>query len=186
MSKRLAKFLPVWLAVVVVAFATVTATAWAAAQMAPTAKPAKTIAADAPFLVHGDKTYLRSYKGQPIMLWQVATWCPSCRAGLQTLAQHKSLIDASHLKIIVLRDYQNGGYSGPDMATFVAQSAPTLLHDPHFVYGEDTEALFKLYNPHHYVDVYHLIGPDGDIALISSAPSATFDKIERFIKAGAK
>jgi hypothetical protein len=164
--------------------------AWAAPSgtMAPMNAPSASNerAADAPFLAHGKTMNLRSFKGQPIMLWQVATWCGSCAVGLQTLAQHQALIDASSLKIIVLRDYKNGGYPGDDMEKFVVANAPALLHDPHFIIGEDTEALFNLYNPHHYIDVYHLIEPNGHIAVISSAPSATFDKIEQFIKAKGK
>lgn len=144
------------------------------------------LAANVPFLVHGKKVELRSFIGQPIMVWQVTTWCPSCRAGLATMAQHKSLIDASNVKIIVLRDYKNGGYPGQNMEKFVAEAAPTLRHDQHFVFGEDTKTLFKLYNPHHFIDIYQLIEAGGRVALVSSAPSATFGKIERFIRAAAK
>ncbi|HUZ73778.1 MAG TPA: oxidoreductase [Stellaceae bacterium] len=177
------------LSVAVLMVAMAAATAWAS----PTGKmgpmnappPHNELAPDAPFLVHGNKVYLQSLKGQPIMVWQVTTWCPSCRAGLETLAQHKSLIDNSKLKIIVLRDYKNGGYPGDDMEKFAEDVAPALLHDPHFVFGEDTETLFKLYNPRHYIDVYQLIAPNGQVAVRSSTPSATFDKIEHFIKTKA-
>jgi thiol-disulfide isomerase/thioredoxin len=191
MDKQVAKFSPWRLSATVLVIAITATAAWAAptGKMGPMnapAPPASRLAADAPFLVHGDKVFLQSFKGQPIMVWQVTTWCPSCRAGLATMAQHKSLIDASNLKVIVLRDYKNGGYPGEDMEKFVAEAAPTLLHDPHFVFGEDTETLFKLYNPHHYIDVYQLIAPDGRIAVISSTPSATFGKIEQFIKVQAK
>jgi len=164
--------------------------AWAApkGEMAPlnAPAPANASAVDAPFLVHGKTMNLQSFKGQPIMLWQVATWCKSCAAGLKTMAENLDLIHASNLKIIILRDYQNGGYPGEEMEKFVAANAPELLHDPHFIIGEDTEELFQRYNPHHYVDVYHLIGSDGRIVAISSAPSATFDKIAQFIKAEGK
>ncbi len=102
------------------------------------------------------------------------------------MAQNQALIDASNLKVIVLRDYKNGGYPGDDMEKFVAANAPALLHDSHFIIGEDTEELFNLYNPHHYIHVYHLIDPNGQIAVISSAPSVSFNKIEQFIKAKGK
>src|SRR5579875_1101878 len=163
---------------------------WAApkGEMAPknAPAPANASAVDAPFLVNGKTMNLQSFKGQPIMLWQVATWCKSCAAGLKTMAENLALIHASNLKVIILRDYQNGGYPGEEMGKFVAANAPALLHDPHFIIGEDTEELFRRYNPHHYVDVYHLIGSDGRIAVISSAPSATFDKLAQFIKAEGK
>lgn len=163
---------------------------WAAptGEMAPMNAPAPTneYAADAPFLANGKTMNLQAFKGQPIMLWQVATWCKSCAAGLKTMAENLDLIHASNLKIIILRDYQNGGYPGEDMEKFVAANAPALLHDPHIIIGEDTEELFRRYNPHHYVDVYHLIGSNGQIVAISSVPSATFEKIKQFIKAEGK
>lgn len=188
-NQKLAKLAIGGLAAAFVALAAAAPSAWAAPKgtMAPMNAPAPSEpAGDAPFLAHGKQVNLQSFKGQPIMLWQVATWCGSCAVGLQTMAQKRAMIDASNLKVIVLRDYKNGGYPGEDMEKFVAANAPALLHDSHFIIGEDTEALFKLYNPHHYVDVYHLIGPDGHIAVISSAPSVTFDKIEKFIKAQEK
>jgi thiol-disulfide isomerase/thioredoxin len=188
--RQTAKFEAWSLPAAVLATAIAAAAAWAAptGKMGPMSSPppANQVAANAPFLVRGDKVDLQSFKGQPIMLWQITTWCPSCRAGLVMMAQHKSLIDGSKLKIIVLRDYKNGGYPGDDMKTFVEKAAPTLLQDPHFVFGEDTETLFKLYNPRHYIDVYQLIAPNGHIAVVSSTPSATFDKIEHFIKTEAK
>lgn len=147
------------------------------------AAPANARAVDAPLLVAGKTVPLATFKGQPVMVWQVATWCGSCAVGLKTMAQNLALIDASHLKIIILRDYQNGGYPGESMEKFVAANAPALLHDPHIVIGEDTEAFFNQYNPHHYVDVYHLIGANGEIVAVSSAPSMTFDKIKQFITA---
>ena len=189
-NQKLAKLALGGLSAVLVTLAAAAPPVWAAPKgtMAPmnAAAPSAERAGDAPFLVHGKKMNLQSFKGQSIMLWQVATWCGSCAVGLQTMAQNQGLIDASNLKIIVLRDYQNGGYPGDDMEKFVAANAPALLHDSHFIIGEDTEELFKLYNPHHYIDVYHLIEPNGHIAVISSAPSATFKKIEQFIKAQGK
>lgn len=185
--QRLDKFSLAALFAVIVATAAAVPPVWAAS-MAPMNAPVRSQARadDAPFLAHGKRMNLRSFKGQPIMLWQVATWCKSCAIGLQTMAQNQALIDASDLKIIVLRDYKNGGYPGDDMEKFVAANAPALLHDSHFIIGEDTEELFRLYNPHHYIDVYHLIEPNGDVAVISSAPSVTFDKIKRFIRAKGK
>ncbi len=189
-NQKLAVFVLGSLSTVVAALVAAAPPAWAAPNgtMAPMNGPAPSNerAADAPFLVNGKTMNLESFEGQPVMVWQVATWCGSCAVGLKTMAQNLALIEASNLKIIVLRDYKNGGYPGDDMGKFVAANAPALLHDPHFIIGEDTEELFKRYNPHHYVDVYYLIGSNGQIAAVSSAPSMTFDKIKQFIKAEGK
>lgn len=165
----------------------VTAVAATHPMMAPRNGPAphKT-AIDAAFLSHGKRLELYSGAAQPVMLWQVATWCGSCKVGLQALAQHRSLIDASDLRVVVLRDYKNGGYPGEDMDKFVAQNAPALLHDSHFIIGDDTAALYRLYNPHHFVDVYYLIAPSKQILVESSNPAITFAKIKRFIKTEVK
>jgi len=140
----------------------------------------------ASFTSDGKTVALDTFKGHPVMLWQVATWCGSCRAGLRTFADEKALIDNSNLRVIVLRDYKNGGYPGIGIAAFAEQTAPSLIHDPHFVFGEDTKELYTLYNPHHYVDVYDLIGADNKIKTVSSTPSATFDKIKAFIASEPK
>ncbi len=189
-NQKFAKFVVGGLSAILVAVVAAAPLAWAGPKgtMAPMNGPAPSNerAADAPFLVNGKTMSLESLKGQPVMVWQVATWCGSCAVGLKTMAQNLALIHASNLKVIVLRDYKNGGYPGDDMDKFVAANAPALLHDPHFIIGEDTEELFNRYNPHHYVDVYTLIGSNGQIAAVSSAPSMTFGKIKQFIKAEGK
>lgn len=167
-----------------VGLASATAIAGSPGKMGPTDTPVPqhVLAPNAPLIVNGKRVALKSYMGHPLVVWQVTTWCPSCKAGLGTFAQHQAQIDKSDMTVLVLRDYKNGGYPGPSMHTFVKQSAPTLLNDPHFVIGDDTKALFDLYNPRKFIDVYQVIAADGHVAVVSSTPSATFDKIETFIK----
>ncbi|OZB39260.1 MAG: hypothetical protein B7X48_09870 [Acidiphilium sp. 34-60-192] len=148
--------------------------------------PTTQTAPAASFTSSGKTVSLDTFKGHPVMLWQVATWCGSCRAGLRTFAHEKALIDKSDIRVIVLRDYKNGGYPGIGITKFAEQTAPSLMHDPHFVFGNDTKALYELYNPHHYVDVYDLIGADNKIKTVSSTPSATFGKIKAFIASEPK
>jgi thiol-disulfide isomerase/thioredoxin len=164
--------------------ASATAAAAPTGKMGPTNVPApqNMVAPNAPFTVDGQSSELKTYMGHPLVVWQVTTWCPSCRAGLETFAQHQAEIDKSDITILVLRDYQNGGYPGPGIRKFAEQVAPKLVNDPHFVFGEDTKALFDLYNPHHFIDVYQVVAPNGHVAVVSSTPSVTFDKIARSIK----
>ncbi len=141
------------------------------------------LAPDAPFTtVDGKVVQLDAYKGHPVIVWQVTTWCPSCAAGLRTFADHQTQIDHSDLTVLVLRDYDNGGYPGPGMRDFAKSVAAPLLDDPHFVFGEDTLALFERYNPGKFVDIYQVIAADGRVRLASSSPSATFGKIEAFLR----
>lgn len=143
--------------------------------------PAHKTAPDAAFVRNGKTIDLSAYKGRPVMVWQVATWCGSCRSGLRVFLQNQSMIDHSNIQVVVLRDYKNGGYPGVGITAFARQVAPALLHDPHFIFGDDSETLYQLYNPQHYVDIYELIDPTGQVNAVSSAPSATFDKISDFI-----
>jgi thiol-disulfide isomerase/thioredoxin len=147
------------------------------------ASPGDRTAPLASFISRGRTISLGSYKGHPIMLWQVATWCGSCRAGLRVFAQNQTMIDKTNVRVIVLRDYKNGGYPGIGITKFATQAAPSLMGDPHFIFGDDTKALYTLYNPHHYVDVYDLISKNRKITTVSSTPSATFGKIKAFIEA---
>lgn len=172
-------------ALVLVGFTSASAVAAAPqGKMGPIGAPGPQTAAvpNAPFIVDGKSVELKAYLGHPFVIWQVATWCPSCKAGLETFAQHQADIDRSDMTILVLRDYKNGGYPGPGIREFAESVAPKLLNDPHFVFGEDTKSLFDLYNPHKFVDVYQVVAPDGNVAVVSSAPSANFTSIESFIK----
>jgi thiol-disulfide isomerase/thioredoxin len=182
--RRLALGKTLLAALVLTGLAAATAAAAPKGKMGPTNAPAPQdlVAPNALFTVAGKSAELKTYIGHPLVVWQVTTWCPSCKAGLRTFAEHQAEIDKSDMTVLVLRDYQNGGYAGPSMHKFVEQTAPKLLNDPHFVIGDDTEALFDLYNPHKFVDVYQVIAPDGHVAVVSSTPSVTFDKIQRFIK----
>lgn len=171
-------------ALVLAGFTSATAFAAPQGKTGPTNVPGpQTVTAlNAPFTVDGKSVELKTYMGHSFVIWQVATWCPSCKAGLETFAQHQAEIDKSDMTILVLRDYKNGGYPGPGIREFAKSVAPGLLNDPHFVFGEDTKSLFDRYNPHKVVDVYQVVAPDGNVAVVSSAPSATFANIERFIK----
>ena len=182
--RRLARGKTLLAALVLAGLAAATAAAAPKGKMGPTnaPMPQDMVAPNAPFTMEGKSVELKAYMGHPLVVWQVTTWCPSCKAGLRTFAQHQAEIDKSDMTVLVLRDYQNGGYPGPSMHKFVEQTAPKLLNDPHFVIGDDTKALFDLYNPHKFVDVYQVIAPDGHVAVVSSTPSATFDKIQHFIK----
>ena len=148
----------------------------------PVARPGQ-LAPNAPFkTVDGKMVQIDAYKGHPVIVWQVTTWCPSCAAGLRTFADHQAQIDHSDMTVLVLRDYDNGGYPGPVMRDFAKSVAATLLDDPHFVFGDDTKALFERYNPGKFVDIYQVVAADGRVRLASSSPSATFDKIEAFLR----
>lgn len=133
---------------------------------------------------HGQTVSTATLKGHASMVWLLSTWCRSCSAGLSSLNAHVDQLRASGLHVVILRTYQNGGVTGPDIASFVAQNAPALTK-ANVLLGEATQALERAYNPRHYPDIYYLIDANGQIQAVDTAPSITLNKILDFAKAHA-
>ena len=132
------------------------------------------------FLSHGRSVSLTTYRGQKVMLWLFSTWCPSCQAGLAALAQKQAALAAGRVHLIVLENYQNGGYSGPSMAKLINQYASAVQHASNWTFGAATRQLASTYNAKAYPDIYYLIGADGKIERVGSAPSASMQEIITF------
>lgn len=139
-----------------------------------------TIAPAAPYTVGGHSRSTATLKGRPAMLWLLSTWCGSCAAGLQAMAKNATQIQKSGLRVVILRNYQDGGYPGPTIDKFVSEVAPTILRDTKWTLGNASAALERAYNSRHYADIYFLIDATGRIQQIGGAPAATMAKILRF------
>jgi len=145
------------------------------------AKPkAGTTAPAATFMSQGKSVSLAAYHGQKVMLWLFSTWCPSCQAGLAALAQEQKTLATGHVHLIVLENYQNGGYSGPSMQALMNRYASAVKGVPNWTVGAATHEFGALYNAKSYPDIYYLIGPDGRIERVGSAPSASMNEILAF------
>ncbi|MDE1887559.1 MAG: TlpA family protein disulfide reductase [Gammaproteobacteria bacterium] len=125
---------------------------------------------------------LTAYHGQKVMLWLFSTWCPSCQAGLGALAQEQQALAAGHVRLIVLENYRNGGYPGPTMQELLNQYASTVKDAPNWTIGNATRELAAVYNAKSYPDIYYLIGADGKIETVGSAPSASMNEILTFAR----
>lgn len=134
------------------------------------------------FLSQGKSASLAAYRGQKVMLWLFSTWCPSCQAGLAALAQQQNVLAAGSVHLIVLENYQNGGYSGPTMQALVNQYASAVKGASNWTIGNATQELAAVYNAKSYPDIYYLIGTNGKIETVGSAPSASMSKILRFAR----
>ena len=133
-----------------------------------------------PFTVGGRMESTAQMKGHPTLLWLLSTWCGSCAAGLQALRSEAAQLEMARLHVIVLRNYQNGGYPGPHIRAFVKRFAPALLSEPNWTFGQASLALGQAYNGRHYPDIYYLIDATGHIHAVDSAPGATMNRILRF------
>ncbi len=141
-----------------------------------------TAAPAATFLSQGKSVSLAAYHGQKVMLWLFSTWCPSCQAGLAALAQEHKTLAAGGVHLIVLENYRNGGYSGPSMQQLLNQYAGAVKGAPNWTIGAATQELANVYNVKSYPDIYYLIGADGKIETVGSAPSASMNRILTFAR----
>lgn len=123
---------------------------------------------------------LTTYRAHKTMVWLFSTWCPSCSAGLRALAKEQAALKAGGVQVVVLENYQNGGYTEPTMAQLMTQRARAVKSARNWTVGVAMQQLASVYNPKNYPDIYYLIGTDGKITDIGSAPSASMQKILAF------
>lgn len=129
-------------------------------------------------ILSGEDTHLSDFKGQKVMFWLLATWCPSCIAGAQVLEQNNDQL--GDLTIIALETYGNAGYRGPSIEGFAKQNAPAMLSASNWLWGDASQETTSVYNPRNYPDIYFLIDENGILRDIDGAPAATIDKIIQF------
>jgi len=148
----------------------------------PAAALPKSLVPEASFTTLQGKTQtLGAYRHRKLMVWEVASWCGSCAAGLRVMQQHAAELKKAGVTVILLQVYKNGGYPGASMHDLVKRFAPKLLSASNWVIGIANADFAKIYNPGHYADIYYLIDPDGKVAAIQSAPGSTYPTIRRFI-----
>lgn len=131
--------------------------------------------------VDGRTLSTNSFKGRPTMLWLLSTWCGSCAAGLRAMAAKEPELERTGLRVVVLRNYKNGGYPGMSTGDFVKRVLSTPPPKD-WIFGQASRQLDKAYNAKHYPDIYFLIGRDGTVDAVDSAPSATIDRILAFAR----
>jgi thiol-disulfide isomerase/thioredoxin len=127
--------------------------------------------------VSGQTETIASLRGQPTLLWFVATWCSSCQAGTQAMASAIDTFDRDHLRVVELEQYDDLGQSGPPIAQFGQQLAGTYYNNPNWTWGTASQALTTTYNPKGYLDIYYLLSSSGKIVDIGSSPAATMSQL---------
>ncbi len=123
---------------------------------------------------------LSDFRGRPVMVWLITTWCPSCTASAQELNRRIDELADTGLVIVVLKLYENLGYEGPPLDRFIADNAPRLRDHPQVVWAEADFETSALYDPQAITDLYWLIDRDGIVWGSERAPAATFTTILDF------
>ncbi|MFQ5796163.1 MAG: DUF3105 domain-containing protein [Candidatus Bipolaricaulia bacterium] len=151
-------------------------------QFASLEQPAVQIGLQAPeatfTTIGGERMTLSQFRGQKVMFWFFATWCPSCIAGAQALSQNNAAL--RDLTIIALKTHGNAGFPGPSVEGFAQRYAPARLRAFNWLWGEASQPATRTYNPRNFPDIYFLIDEQGTVQDIDGAPAATLSKIIRF------
>jgi thiol-disulfide isomerase/thioredoxin len=114
-------------------------------------------------LINGTTTTLSKFYGHTVLIWFVATWCPSCQQGAQLLAsQYYSQLRSEGVTLLTVESYNDLGYSGPTMPQFAAQYAGGSS-TPGWLFATTTQNATYTYNPQADLDIYYLVGPSGVI-----------------------
>ncbi len=142
------------------------------------------LAPDYGFLLsNGSYMNLSAYRGHPVVLWFVATWCSTCAQGNELLNQQQNyqFFKQRGIKIIELEMYRDLGYSGPSIANFVGSYAPNAYSNGAIVSGLAGYNMTAAYNPKGYLDIYYLISANGTVVYINGEPASTLGQLEAAI-----
>ncbi|MGC9227681.1 TlpA family protein disulfide reductase [Caldivirga sp.] len=112
-------------------------------------------------LPNGSVVSLASFRGHYVLLYLVSTWCPDCAYGVAVLAHYVNLFESKGVYVIVLEQYDDLGYSGPPITSFLSYYGGNASR--YFIAGVASLSMTKTYNPSLQLEVYYLISPNGRI-----------------------
>jgi thiol-disulfide isomerase/thioredoxin len=127
--------------------------------------------------LEGTTETVAALRGRPTLLWFMTTWCSSCEAGTQAMAQHIETLAADGVRVVQVENYQDLGQSGPSLTTFAKTLAGAAFTNPDWTFGEASAALTHTYNPRAYLDIYYLINAQGKITYVNSSPGSTMPQL---------
>ncbi len=105
---------------------------------------------------------LSSYRGHPVVLWWITTFCGSCAQGTQSFAQnYYASYHGAGVQFLELESYNDLGQSGPTIAAFASQNG--YADQSGWVMGEGSAQGTSTYNPNSELDLYTVIDSHGVI-----------------------
>lgn len=119
----------------------------------------------------GRQMTVAQLRGQPTLLWFVATWCSSCQVGTQVLAQNIDQLRAHGVRVVEVMLYQDLGQPGPSIGEFAKLAGGAAGKD--WLFGTASQQLTTSYDPGAYLDIYYLLDGNGTIRYINGAPAST-------------
>lgn len=115
------------------------------------------------------------------ILWVVGTWCPSCQAGSQLIAQHIAELKEQHAALVELEAFDNLGAKGPDLASFRRSLGPVASAQSWY-FGTLTREQTAFIDPQSATDIFYLVDEHGIVRAAGSAPAAHWDVVQSFLK----
>nr|MBW4078255.1 redoxin domain-containing protein [Acidobacteriota bacterium] len=108
-------------------------------------------APNAPFAtMSGREVSTDSLRGKPTLLWFVSTWCSSCQAGTQTMAQNVTRLASDGVRVVEVELSHDLGQSGPSISSFGQQLAGAQYSNPDWTFATSSALLTRDFDPHGY------------------------------------
>ncbi|MCL5446910.1 MAG: redoxin family protein [Actinobacteria bacterium] len=140
--------------------------------------PIGTTAPNGTFTTLAGKTEtVTALRGKPTLIWFMTTWCSSCEAGTQSMAQNIATLAADGVHVVEVENYADLGQSGTPMDAFAKTLAGSAFSNPDWTFGEASSTFTHTYNPKAYLDLYYLINSKGKITYVNSSPASTMPQL---------
>ncbi|MCL4376370.1 redoxin domain-containing protein [Candidatus Parvarchaeota archaeon] len=131
-------------------------------------------------LANGSTESLNNYKGEPLILWFVATWCGSCAQGNTAVADNLAFFKEHNVKILELEQYNDLGSPGMPISQFISEYGN---NNTYVTGGVASYNMTIAYNtpPTFQLDIYYLISPSGKILYVGEGIATGIGNLENAI-----
>lgn len=120
-----------------------------------------------------------SLRGHPTLVWLVTTWCSSCQAGTQLLAQNIAKLQADGVRVVELELYQDLGQAGPSIGNFARIYAGAEATSPDWSWGVSSATLTRTYDPQSGLEIYYLLNAKGQVTYVNAPLVSTMPQLLR-------
>ena len=118
-----------------------------------------------------------SLRGHPTLVWLVTTWCSSCQAGTQLLAQNIAKLQADGVRVVEIELYQDLGQAGPSIGSFARTYAGAEATNPDWSWGVSSAALTHTYDPQSGLEIYYLLNAKGQVTYVNAPLVSTMPQL---------
>ncbi|ASI13795.1 peroxiredoxin [Candidatus Mancarchaeum acidiphilum] len=130
-------------------------------------------------LLNGSTVNIGNYRGKPILVWLMTTWCSSCAQSTSTIANNMTFFKDHNVTVFEIENYEDLGQSGMAIGPFIDYYAHNSTGADMIKGGISSKGLTFTYNPKGYLDIYYLIAPNGTIYYINGSPVITMNDLKQ-------